>query len=188
MADTEAKDVFSEHGQSLAILAGVLDESQRASALAALERGEGLAPASTYFAHYLFEAFARCGRSDLILRRLDGWRTFLANGARTTFETQRLECRSDCHAWSACPIYFYNTAFAGVRPSSPFFRTVRIAPDPAGLRRISARTPSPHGLIGTDLTFDGDRVGGTVTLPQGLTGEFVWRGRRIPLSAGANAL
>ena len=105
-------------------------------------------------------------------------------GARTAFETQSIETRSDCHAWSACPVYFMQTVFAGVTPASPFFRTVRVAPQPAGLKFVKAKTPCPQGVIETDLRFEGDAVRGTVTLPKGLTGTFEWRGKTRPLAPG----
>ena len=47
-------------------------------------------------------------------------------------------------------------------PSAPFFRKVRVAPLPAGLRRISARTPSPKGIVETEFVFEGEGVRGTV--------------------------
>ena len=189
LADTVAKDRFSEHGQAMAIIAGILTPERRASALAALERRDSaLAPASSYYAYYLFDAFAACGRADLIRARLDMWRQFLAWGARTAFETQHCESRSDCHAWCACPLYFQQSAFAGVRPDSPFFRTVRVAPQPAGFRQVRAKTPCPKGVVETDLNFEGKGVSGAVTLPAGLTGVFEWQGRTLPLKAGKNAV
>jgi len=189
LSDTVRKDRFSEHAQAMAILADILPPASRASALAALVKGEGLAPVSSYFAYYLFKAYVACGRADLVMKRFDYWRTFVANGARTAYETQSPETtRSDCHAWSACPVYFVHTAIAGVMPSSPFFRTVRIAPQPSGLKEIRAKTPCPQGLVETDLRFDGGKVSGKVTLPAGLTGEFVWQGKTVPLAAGVNTL
>lgn len=188
MADTPDKTSFSEHAQCLAIIAGILNEAQCASALKALTDDKDLAKASTYFAYYLFAAFAKCQRADLIMRGLDGWREFLRHGAKTTFETQRLYSRSDCHAWSACPIYFYTTALAGVTPSAPFFRKISVTPQPAGLGHVKSRTPSPRGLIETDFVFEGERVTGSVTLPSGLDGEFVWQGRKIPLTSGKNVV
>ena len=189
MADTVSHDRFSEHAQSMAIIADLLAPEQEARAFAALVKGEGLAPVSSYFAFYLFKAFVKCGRADLVMKRLDYWRDFVANGARTAFETQSINgTRSDCHAWSACPVYFVHTAFAGVMPSSPFFRTVRIAPQPCGLKVIKAKTPCPQGTVDTDLRFDGAKVTGTVTLPAGLTGEFVWQGKTQPLVSGVNAV
>ncbi len=188
LADRPQKDRFSEHAQCMAILGDILTPAQRASALSALEKGEGLSPTSSYFAYYLFETYAKCGRADLIRTRFSYWRDYVAWGARTAFETQRQESRSDCHAWSACPIYFFQSAFAGVKPVAPFFRKVRVAPQPAGLKRIQAKTPHPKGFVETDLTFDGDKVAGTVKLPDGVTGIFVWKGREIPLKPGANAI
>jgi len=189
LADTIRKDRFSEHAQCMALIAGILSPVQAERALAALVKGDGLAPVSSYFAYYLFNAYVTCGRADLVMKRFDYWRTFVANGARTAYETQSPETtRSDCHAWSACPVYFVHTAFAGVMPSSPFFKTVRIAPQPSGLREIRAKTPCPQGVVETDLRFDGAKVSGKVTLPAGLTGEFVWQGVSRPLASGVNEL
>ena len=186
VADVRTKDAFSEHAQCLAILGGILSPEQEDRALATLVNAKDLAVASSYFAYYLFETFATKGRADLILKRFDFWRHFLELGAKTTFETQFSWCRSDCHAWSACPVYFLSTTVAGVRPAEPFFRSVRVAPDPAGLKRVVATTPCPQGLVRTDLAFAGGRASGTVTLPANLTGEFVWRGKRQTLVSGEN--
>ncbi|MFO7937902.1 MAG: alpha-L-rhamnosidase C-terminal domain-containing protein [Kiritimatiellia bacterium] len=95
------------------------------------------------------------------------------------------EARSDCHAWGSHPIYFMHTGLAGITPAAPGFSAVRIAPCPGSLRRISSRTPHPDGFIETDFEFDGNGgISGKVTLPPGLSGEFVWHGRSAPLKAG----
>jgi len=186
MADTSEKTSFSEHAQSLAILSGILDGAQTASATEALVCGRDLAKASSYFSHYIFDALARGGRADEIRRRMDVWKKFLDQGAKTTFETQTPWTRSDCHAWSACPAYFFNTTFAGVLPAEHFFRQVRVAPQPAGLGFVRATTPSPRGLIETVFRFEGKGVTGEVTLPPGLSGEFLWQGHRQLLQSGRN--
>ncbi len=188
LADRPQKDRFSEHAQCMAILGDILTPAQRASALAALEKGEGLSRTSSYFAYYLFETYAKCGRADLIRKRFSYWRDYVAWGARTAFETQHQDSRSDCHAWSACPLYFFHSAFAGVKPDAPLFRKVRVAPQPAGLKQIRAKTPHPKGFVETDLAFDGDKVSGSVKLPDGITGTFVWKGREIPLQSGLNVI
>lgn len=189
MADTVRRDSFSEHAQCMAILGGILTPQQAHSAYVTLVEDKDLALVSSYFAYYLFKAYVQCGRADLVLKRFDYWRNFVAVDARTSFETQDPEStRSDCHAWSACPIYFVHTAFAGVSPSSPFFKTVQVAPQPAGLKNIRARTPCPQGVITTDFHFDGGKVSGTVTLPSGLSGEFVWKEGTMPLVPGVNRI
>ena len=186
LADDRARTRFSEHAQCLAILGGVFTPEQEGRAFAALTEGTGLVQATSYFSHYLFETYARRGRTDLILRRFDTWRNFLAHGAKTTFETPAVESRSDCHGWSACPIYFLATAFAGVKPAEPFFRSVRIAPQPATLGRIRTAVPSPKGVIRLDLRFADGQAGGSVELPAGLSGTFDFGGVKRELRTGAN--
>ncbi len=188
LADTLGHDRFSEHAQAMAILAGILSPEERERALAALEHRSELAPASTYFAYYLFRAFARCGRADLIRRHLDYWRTFLKLGAKTAFETQSVHARSDCHAWSACPLYVYQTVFAGVTPAMPGFRKARIAPQPAGLKWLRAKTPTPLGMIETDFRFDGGRAVGTIRLPRGMSGKFEYGGQVRYLASGLTVI
>ena len=188
MADTREHDVFSEHAQCLSILGGILPPDREARAFAALVSGRGLSAVSSYFAYYLFETYAKGGRTDLILKRFDFWRDYLAHGAKTAFETQNIEARSDCHAWSASPIYFLATAFAGVEPAEPFFRSVRIAPRPAGLRRIRTTVPSPKGVIAVDLDFAADAGTGSIALPEGLSGTYEFGGMKRVLKSGMNMI
>ena len=96
------------------------------------------------------------------------------------------DARSDCHAWGSHPAYHLLTGVAGIRPDAAGFARVRVAPQPGGLRWIAAGIPSSKGLVCADLHFDGDRATGTVTLPAGLSGVFVWRGVETPLVPGAN--
>ena len=78
---------------------------------------------------------------------------------------------------------------AGVKPGSPFFKTVVVAPQPAGLKSIESETPHELGLIKTNLSFCSDGgVSGSVTLPEGLAGEFRWRGRVVALNSGMNKI
>jgi hypothetical protein len=93
--------------------------------------------------------------------------------------------RSDTHAWSAHPNYGMLATVLGVRPSSPGFRTVLIAPALGPLRTASGRVPHPRGDIDVTLTRTGDTgISGEITLPAGVTGAFEWRGRRVSLRAG----
>ena len=73
-------------------------------------------------------------------------------------------------------------------PAEPGFKSVRIAPQPGGLKWIDCATPHPKGLIHVKLYFDDDAVNGEVTLPPGVSGVFEWKGHRQPLKPGRNAL
>jgi hypothetical protein len=184
VADTVKKDLFSEHAQCLALLAGILPPDKQASALKGLIEAPDLARTTVYFSHYLFDTYARFGRSDLILKRFDLWREYVKNGMCTPLESPG-DARSDCHAWGRHPIYHLHAGIVGVTPAAPGFKSVRVAPQPAALKKIVSKTPHPKGFVELDLRFDGDKVNGTVKLPEGVPGEFVWRGASVPLKPGA---
>ena len=188
MADTVKKDRFSEHAQCLALLADVLTPDQANRAFKGLVESPDLARATVYFSHYLFEVYGRRGWTDLVLKRFDLWRDYVKLGLKTPLEDPRENARSDCHAWGAHPLYHLQAAVAGVTPAAPFFRAVRVAPCPGGLRKIVSKTPHPRGLVELDLSFAGDKVQGSVTLPPGVPGTFVWRGHETPLNPGRNAV
>ena len=96
--------------------------------------------------------------------------------------------RSDCHGFGAHPLFHFHSGVAGVTPAAPFFARVRIAPCPGRLGRIRAKTPHPKGFVETDLEFDGSAVRGSVRLPAGVTGVFVWRDEERPLKEGLSEI
>ncbi|MBP5227009.1 MAG: hypothetical protein J6336_06460 [Kiritimatiellae bacterium] len=183
VADTVKKDRFSEHAQCLAILSDLLNPEQKQAAFKALLEEKNLARTTVYFSHYLFQTYIKMGRTDLFLKRLDLWRDYVKTGLRTPLEAPG-EARSDCHAWGSHPLLHLHAGVAGVTPASPFFKTVRIAPNPGGLKWLDAVTPHPKGQIVTKLTFEGNTVRGEVTLPADVSGVFEWGKTKQPLHPG----
>ena len=183
VADDAAKTRFSEHAQCLALLGDVVPGSRRERVWKGLLEAPDLARCTVYFSHYLFETYLRFGRSDLFLRRLDLWRDYVRLGLRTPLEAPG-KARSDCHAWGSHPLYHLHSGVAGVRPAAPFFAAVEVAPCPGPLRFIRSKTPTPHGPVELDLSFQDGHVRGTVALPDGLSGTFRWHGRSAALVPG----
>ena len=188
IADTPSKNSFSQHSQCLAILAGILSPAQEDAAFNALVERTDIAEATDYFRFYLFQVYAKKGRMDLFMKKMDFWRDHVKWGIRCPLEDDNFETKSDCHAWAAHPLYFLHSAVAGVMPAEPWFKSVRIAPQPGELKWIDAATPHPRGMILTKLRFEGDAVSGTITLPDSLSGTFEWKGRRIPLRPGTQTI
>ena len=147
-----------------------------------------IARTTVYFSHYLFDAYIKCGRADLFLKRLDLWRGYLAKGLKTPVEAPGVRARSDCHAWGTHPLYHLQTGIAGIRPAASGFSAVRIKPQPGGLKNVSATSPTPKGDVSVDFIFENNGVRGIVTLPQGLPGEFVWKDKVISLFTGVNRI
>lgn len=193
LADDLGKSSFSEHNLSMALLLDFLPQDRAESCARQLMDAPDLVPTTVYFSHYLFDAYAKIGRADQILKRLDLWRGYVARHLKTTPEspekpTGGKQPRSDCHAWGAHPLFHLHASILGIRPAAPCFAKVRIAPQPGTLRQIAAVTPTPKGDIRSDLRFSGKAVSGTIELPKGLTGEFVWQGTVRPLLGGKNSI
>jgi hypothetical protein len=146
-----------------------------------------LVQTTTYFRFYLLRALKVAGLGDQYLSRLGLWHDMLARGL-TTFAEKPDPTRSDCHAWSATPVYELLATVCGVEPAAPGFATVRITPHLGHLRQAAAKMPHPRGEIVVSLHREGDGLHAEVALPEGVTGEFAWGGRTVALRAGAQTL
>ncbi|MFL5619765.1 MAG: alpha-L-rhamnosidase N-terminal domain-containing protein [Gemmatimonadaceae bacterium] len=182
--DAPDTSVFSQHTNVLALLTGAVPQADRRALMERVLADTTLAQATYYFGFYVFEALRESGLSDRYVERLAPWRQMLALGLTSTPENPE-PTRSDTHAWAAHPNYGLLATVLGVRPASPGFRTVRIAPALGVLKRAEGRVAHPAGDIDVML----ERVGaagvhGVVTLPAGVTGAFEWAGKRVPLRAG----
>ncbi|HWD91572.1 MAG TPA: alpha-L-rhamnosidase C-terminal domain-containing protein [Verrucomicrobiae bacterium] len=187
MADNVAHTDFSEHAQCLALLTDTLSGDQARRCFDQLLSAPDLKRTTIYFSFYLMETWAKFGRGDLILKRLDFWKDLVKQGLKTPVEEPG-NTRSDCHAWGSHPLFHLQASVAGIRPASPGFRTVRIAPEPGGLPKIISHTPHPDGFIELNLTFPGGHCRGTVELPPGITGVFAWHDREQQLNGGLNTI
>lgn len=189
LSDTPAMRHFSEHAQALAIIGDVLPPEKREVAFGHLVEDKDLTRCTVYFSYYLFDAYFKMGRADLFLKRLDLWRGYVDLGVTALLEkpeNERIESRSDCHAWGAHPIWFMQTGLAGIKSGDAFFKKVRIAPMPGDLAEIKASHPHPDGWIKVDLKFDGEKVSGIVDTP--VEGVFEYKGGMQPLNRGFNAI
>ena len=187
IADDPGQSRFSEHVLALSVLANALGPDGTARTRKALLEDASLTRASVYFSHYLFSAYFRLGAPNAFLKRLDLWRGYLKDGSATPLEMPA-PSRSECHGWGAHPAYHFAAGLAGITPAAPFFGHVRVAPQPGSLRRIACTMPHPKGEVVVSLRFDGGRADGSVSLPKGVEGEFVWHGRAMPLADGVNAV
>ena len=199
-ADTPAKKTYSQQANILAVWLDVAPRPQQQAILkrllaskeheAATFDGAPVPPMSApsyYFRFYLTRALEHAGLADLYLTQLEPWRNMLRLGL-TTWAEQPEPTRSDCHAWSASPNYDLLTVVAGIRPGSAGFKTVRIEPHLGDLHQLDASMPHAAGLIHTVYKLEGAEWKATVTLPVGLSGELVWKGRSYPLKPGEQTL
>ncbi len=148
---------------------------------------DAIPSASLYFRFYFARALEAAGAGDEYVSLLHPWRRLLAMGL-TTWPEHPEPSRSDCHAWSAHPAFDLLRIVAGIKPSAPGFATVRIEPHLGPLQRVEAAMPTPRGEVAVSYAREGDRLRAEITLPDGLTGVFVWKGRALDLRPGRQVL
>jgi hypothetical protein len=186
--DAPGVDLYSQQTNILAVLTDAVPAENKRPVMERVLSDASLTQATYYFSFYLFEALAHAGLADRYVERLGPWQGMLAMGLTTTPENPE-PTRSDSHAWSAHPNYGLLATVLGVRPDSPGWRTVRIAPALGPLHRVEGRVPHPLGDIEVRLQRPNDQaLVAEVTLPKGLRGSLHWAGRRLPLREGYQKL
>jgi alpha-L-rhamnosidase len=186
--DSPDSAAYSQQTNVLAILTDAIPRALQRDLMERVLADSTLIPASYYFSFYVMEALQKVGLGDRYIEQLAPWRAMLALGLTSAPEKPE-PTRSDSHAWSAHPNYGLLATVLGVRPSSPGFRTVHIAPALGPLRRAEGRVPHPLGDIDVNLTRDGARgLRASVTLPAGVTGRFQWNDRSVELRGGTQQL
>ena len=182
--DSPDSAAYSQQTNVLAILTDAVPAAEQRALMERVLADSTLIPASYYFSFYTLEALHKVGLADRYIEQLAPWRTMLALGLTSAPEKPE-PTRSDSHAWAAHPNYGLLATVLGVRPSSPGFRTVRIAPALGELRNAQGRVPHPRGEIDVNLVREGARgLRATVTMPVGVSGTFEWNGRTRPLRSG----
>jgi alpha-L-rhamnosidase len=182
--DAPDTSAYSQQTNVLAVLVDAVSGAEQRGLMERVLADTTLTPASYYFSFYVLEALRKAGLGDRYIELLAPWQAMLKLGLTSAPENPE-PTRSDTHAWSAHPNYGLLATVLGVRPSSPGFRTVRIAPALGPLRRAEGRVPHPFGDIDVQLVREGERgLRAEITLPRGLSGVLEWQGQRRPLGEG----
>jgi hypothetical protein len=187
ISDTPEKLHFSQHANILAVLTSAVPEREQAGLLLRAAADTSITQATFYFRFYLFEALYQTGLGSRLISELKPWEDMLAIGL-TTFAENPEPTRSDCHAWSAAPVYQLLATTAGIRPAAPGFAAVSIRPAFGPLPEFSAAMPHPAGMIRASLRHENGRLTGSVELPPGIPGTLHWNGKRIPLKPGTQQI
>ncbi|MDR1223686.1 MAG: glycoside hydrolase [Tannerella sp.] len=93
------------------------------------------------------------------------------------------------HAWSGGPLTLLSRKVCGIEPTSPGFRTFRVAPQPGFLKEASATVASVNGEIKVSISLKGRKMTIRVNVPEGGTAEIVFpKGKPVKVTAGEHLL
>jgi len=183
LADTPARNNFSQHANILGVLTGAIPLKDQRPVMQKVITDSSLTQCSYYFRFYLFRALKKAGLGNDYLSQLGPWKHMLKMGLTTWAETPA-PTRSDCHAWSAHPNFDFLNTVAGIEPAQPGFRKVLIQPHLGALKHLAAAVPTPEGEVTVKYVRENGKLDAHVTLPAGVTGWFVWGGRKLALHSG----
>jgi hypothetical protein len=184
MANTPEKAKFSQHASIMGVLTGSIPASGAKAVMDHVLHDTTLSQCTFYYRFYLTRALKKAGMAELYYASLKPWREMIDNGL-TTFAENPDPTRSDCHAWSASPVYDFLSTICGINPGSPGFGTVSIRPALGELLEVRGAMPHPAGFIRVHFVRkEGGGVAGEVELPAGVSGEFYWGGREMRLHGG----
>ncbi len=187
-ADTPARKSYSQHVNSLAVVAKVATGERAKAMVARVLEDRSLTQCTLYFRFYVIRAMAEVGLGDRYVAELQPWRDMLALGL-TTFAEKPEPTRSDCHAWSACPNYDFLALVCGITPAAPGFRRVRIAPALGSLEWVEGNMPHPDGEIRVRVQRKtGGWIEAVVALPPGVSGVLLWDGAERSLATGTQTV
>ena len=182
--DGEGSSHKSLHANAAALAFGLAEKAEMPRIVAFLEP-KGLA-CSVYFAQYLLEAFCEAGRADIAVRLMAStgersWQAMIDFGSTVSMEAWNMKAKPNQdlnHAWGAAPINVISRYVLGVTPLEPGFKTIAIAPQPGGLKKIEATVPTAKGPV--KLSVDGDNL--TVVTPA--SARVTWGGKTADVAPG----
>jgi hypothetical protein len=167
-ADGPGSTNLSQHANLWAILTDTATPQQTERIMTRLLDDPSLTQTTYIHDYYLFQALVKVGAYERLDDVVGRWRKMIDYGF-STFPEKPEPTRSDCHAWSAWPMFEFQRVLLGVRPAEPGYKSVLIAPKPFGsISRASGRVPTCRGDVDVSWRREGDRFAIKVRLPDGM--------------------
>lgn len=178
---------YSRHAQAWAVLNGLKDGEAAVQLLQTAIAKKDCLKCSFSTSYEWFRALERAGLFDALRNELDPWIGLLTLGCTTCPETP-LNARSDCHAWSALPLYELIHTLAGIKTQQN--GELLVTPHLMDLPDLSGQAATDKGSVMFD--YRRDETGKwqyLLELPAGMKGRFVCSdGREVCLKEGRNLI
>lgn len=163
--DMPGEEFTSQHVNACAIIYGAVKGKEAQKLARRLYSDPEMSKATLYFSFYLFRAWEKTGCYEFFWKQLELWKKQLELGLSTFPETPD-NSRSDCHAWSSSPLYEFITVCLGVKPASPGFKKILIAPQPSPFKEICGKVPTPFGIINVKIVNEAEKLTIRISCPK----------------------
>ena len=136
----------SQHAQLWAVLSGCVEGSEAKELMLRCMSDKNLLQCSYSMSFYLFRAMEKAGIYDAVVDKWKPWKRMLDQHV-TTWPEDTVSQRSECHAWSAIPLYDFIAVVLGIRPEKPGYEEIRIKPSSPELGDMQATIATVKGPV-----------------------------------------
>lgn len=179
---------FSQHAQSWAVLNDMLSREEAAEVMRRTFREEDVLRCYFSTCYELFRACEKAGCYELTGSQMDWWIRLLDEHCTTCPETPS-DSRSECHAWSALPMYELIAVMAGIRRESGCPNRVVICPHMDYVPDLEGKMVTEYGDIVFRYVPEETGMRYEITIPEGMTGKFVKEDKEaVELETGVNVI
>lgn len=179
---------FTQHAQSWAVLNGMLAREEAHEVMRRTFEEKDVLRCYFSTCYELFRACEKAGCYELTGRQMDWWIRLPEEHCVTCPETPA-NSRSECHAWSALPMYELLSVIAGIRRESGNPAHVDICPHMDYVPDLEGRVITEYGAIEFSYTPTEHGMCYEVLLPEGMSGSFIHpSGQICKLKTGRNRM
>ncbi|MDR0394554.1 MAG: glycoside hydrolase [Tannerella sp.] len=187
------KGETDDRAQAMAVVSGLAPKEKYPALLKVLKREYHASP---YMEKYVLEALFRMNDPVFALERMKKrYEKMMAYKEYTTlFEGwgvggEGFGGGTINHAWSGGPLTLLGQKVCGIEPTSPGFKTFKVAPQLGSLKEASATIASVKGEIKVSVSVKGRKMTIRIHVPEGVTAEVVFpKGKPVKVTSGAHTL
>ena len=166
-----AYEQYSQHAQAWAVLNGLASGKEAKALLANALKEPGCLKVTFSPAYEWFRALEKAGMEDEMRKSLNDWIGLLDLHCTACPETP-VKARSDCHAWSALPMYELIRTFAGISELPD--GTIRIEPHLFDLPDLAGEAVTKRGLVRFSYRMAGGKLAADLVIPEGARAVFIF--------------
>lgn len=144
--DTDTSQHYSQHTTIMAVLSELVTGDDAKNLMERTLNDETIIKCSYSMNYFLFRALEKTNLYNFCKTSLKDWVNMLELNCTTWCESLDYP-RSECHGWSAVPLYELSAIVLGVNPISNGFKIARINPQINHLDYAKGKVPTPYGDI-----------------------------------------
>ncbi|MDR2916059.1 MAG: glycoside hydrolase [Tannerella sp.] len=187
------KGETDDRAQAMAVVSGLASEDKYPVLTEILKKEYHASP---YMEKYVLEALFIMNEPDFALERMkQRYRRMLSYEEYTTlFEGWGIGAEgfgggTINHAWSGGPLTLLSQKVCGVEPTSPGFRTIRVAPQLGFLKEASTTIASVYGEIKVSVSLNNGKMIIRINVPERVSAEVVFpEGEPVTVGSGNHVL